>query len=284
MRATRINDVPHFADLAAPVIERNPAANNLVLGIVQSLLDRPDSYADASCWVVEHDGASVGAAIRTPPYNVVVADPLHEEAIDALVEGLISDEPELPGVTANTPWVSRFAERWAAASGSTPRTTIAQGVYALTSVRPARPAAGLSRAATHNDRPLLERWMLEFESEALTATVRDEHATERAIEARLGAGKGSGFTFWEDADRPVSMTGWTHITGGARIGPVYTPPVERARGYASNLVAEVSSQMLERGAEACFLYTDLGNPTSNGIYRAIGYDQVAESLMIAFDR
>ena len=26
--------------------------------------------------------------------------------------------------------------------------------------------------------------------------------------------------------------------------------------------------MLARGAEACFLYTDLGNPTSNGIYRA----------------
>ena len=283
MRATRTNDVPEFARLAAPVIERDPAANNLVLGIVQSLLDRPDSYADASCWVVEHDGKSVGAAIRTPPYNVVLADPLHDDAIDALADRLMTDDPELPGVTANTPWVSRFAEHWTAASGSTARTSVAQGVYALTSVQQPRPAAGGRRAATADDRPLLERWMLAFEREALTAIVRDEHGTERAIDARLGAGEGGGFTFWEDADRPVSLTGWTRITGGARVGPVYTPPAERARGYASNLVAEVSSQMLERGAEACFLYTDLGNPTSNGIYQEIGYEQVAESLMIAFD-
>ena len=284
MRVTRVADVEQFAELAAPVIGRDPAANNLVLGIVQSLLDRPDSYAGASCWVVEHEGASVGAAIRTPPYNVVLADPLRDDAIAALADRLMTDDPDLPGVTANTPWVSRFAEHWGAVSGSTARTTIAQGVYALTSVQQPRPAAGGRRAATADDRPLLERWMLAFEREALTAIVRDEHGTERAIDARLGAGEGGGFTFWEDADRPVSLTGWTRIPGGARIGPVYTPAAERGRGYASNLVAGVSAEMLARDAEACFLYTDLGNPTSNGIYQKIGYEQVAESLMIAFDR
>ncbi|MEX1265143.1 MAG: GNAT family N-acetyltransferase [Actinomycetota bacterium] len=284
MRVKKIDDVPTFAELTAPVIGRDPAANNLVLGIVQALLDRPDPYADASCWVVEHDGVSVGAAIRTPPYNAVVADPLHDEAIAALADRLMTDDPDLPGVTANTPWVSRFAECWTAASGSTARTAVAQGVYALISVQQPRPTGGGSRAATADDRPLLERWIHEFEREALTAIVRDEHGTKRAIEARLGAGEGGGFTFWQDGGREVSLTGWTRITGGARIGPVYTPATERGRGYASNLVAEVSAQMLALSAEACFLYTDLGNPTSNGIYRAIGYEQVAESLMIAFDR
>ncbi len=284
MLVTRLDDVATFARLAAPVLEHDPAANNLVLGIVQSLLDRPDSYAGASCWLVEHDGAPVGAAIRTPPYNVVVADPLDGGAIEALVERLTSDEPNLPGVTANTPWVSRFADRWSAASGSASRTTIAQGVYSLTSVAAPPPAAGAARVASAGDRPLLERWMHEFEREALTAmTIRDEHATQRAIDARIGGGDAAGFTLWEVDDRPVSMTGWTRITGGARVGPVYTPPAERGRGYASNLVAEVSAELLERGAEACFLYTDLGNPTSNGIYQVIGYEQVAESLMIAFE-
>ena len=71
---------------------------------------------------------------------------------------------------------------------------------------------------------------------------------------------------------------------GRASGPVYTPPDDRGRGYASNLVAGVSGEMLSRGAEACFLYTDLGNPTSNAIYRRIGYEQVGESLMIVFDR
>ncbi len=63
---------------------------------------------------------------------------------------------------------------------------------------------------------------------------------------------------------------------------MYTPSEERGRGYASNLVAEVSARMLDDGAAACFLYTDLANPTSNAVYRRIGYEQVAESSMIRF--
>jgi predicted GNAT family acetyltransferase len=58
---------------------------------------------------------------------------------------------------------------------------------------------------------------------------------------------------------------------GTRIGYVYTPPEARRRGYASALVAEVSQTMLERGCDFCVLYTDMSNPTSNGIYQTIGY-------------
>ncbi len=284
MRVSRVADVATFAELAAPVIEQDPAANNLVLGIVQTSLDRPGAYPEAFCWIVEHEGGPVGAAIRTPPYHVVLADPLHGDAVDALADHLVTDHPELPGVTANTPWVARFTERWTSSTATSARTTLSQGVYALTIVQAPQFAPGRTRAATIADRPLLERWMLDFEREALIKMVRDEHATRRALDARLGNGDGAGFTLWEDDDRPVSLTGWARIPGGARIGPVYTPVAERGRGYASNLVAEVSSQMLARGADACFLYTDLGNPTSNAIYRAIGYEQVAESLMVAFER
>jgi predicted GNAT family acetyltransferase len=31
-----------------------------------------------------------------------------------------------------------------------------------------------------------------------------------------------------------------------------------------------------------FLYTDLGNPTSNSIYRSVGYQAVAEALRYRF--
>ena len=53
-----------------------------------------------------------------------------------------------------------------------------------------------------------------------------------------------------------------------RVGPVYTPPGHRNCGYASALVATVSSAVRTKG-QRCILYTDLGNPTSNAIYRAI---------------
>ena len=68
-----------------------------------------------------------------------------------------------------------------------------------------------------------------------------------------------------------------HLTGAnppsfgvARVGPVYTPPEQRRKGYASAAVAEVSQRFLDAGARVC-LYTDQANPTSNGIYQALGY-------------
>ena len=61
---------------------------------------------------------------------------------------------------------------------------------------------------------------------------------------------------------------------GIRIGPVYTPPELRGRGYASALVAKLSSSLLAGGRRFCFLHTDLANPASNKIYERLGYVRV----------
>jgi predicted GNAT family acetyltransferase len=54
-------------------------------------------------------------------------------------------------------------------------------------------------------------------------------------------------------------------------------------GYATSLVAAVSREQLSRGRTSCFLHTDLANPTSNAIYRRIGYERVCDSTVVAFD-
>jgi predicted GNAT family acetyltransferase len=48
-------------------------------------------------------------------------------------------------------------------------------------------------------------------------------------------------------------------------------------------VAHASAWHLARGG-ACFLYTDLANPTSNKVYTDLGYEQVCESDNIEFVR
>jgi predicted GNAT family acetyltransferase len=63
---------------------------------------------------------------------------------------------------------------------------------------------------------------------------------------------------------------------------VYTPPERRGRGYASACVATLSAATLDAGLR-CILYTDLGNATSNSIYRSIGYRAVAELVRYRFD-
>jgi predicted GNAT family acetyltransferase len=59
--------------------------------------------------------------------------------------------------------------------------------------------------------------------------------------------------------------------GVARVGPVYTPPGWRRRGYGAAVAATAARSGLRSGVTEIVLYTDLANPTSNSIYRAIGF-------------
>ena len=65
--------------------------------------------------------------------------------------------------------------------------------------------------------------------------------------------------------------------GVTRVQHVYTPPERRGAGYATACVEHMSRELADRGLR-CVLYTDLRNPTSNAIYRRIGYEAVAEVL------
>jgi predicted GNAT family acetyltransferase len=138
------------------------------------------------------------------------------------------------------------------------------------------------RLATATDRPLLERWLVDFGLEALD---EDDAARVSRNMDDWERGDGRRYWLWDVAGSPVSMVGAGGETpSGIRIGPVYTPPSERGNGYASNLTAAVSQTLLDEGRRFCFLYTDQANPTSNKIYRAIGYEPVTEALMVAFTR
>ena len=39
---------------------------------------------------------------------------------------------------------------------------------------------------------------------------------------------------------------------------------------------------MDEGRDFCFLFTDVSNPTSNSIYRRIGYEPVAEVVELRF--
>jgi predicted GNAT family acetyltransferase len=66
----------------------------------------------------------------------------------------------------------------------------------------------------------------------------------------------------------------------ARIGPVYTPPEMRRRGYAGHLTAAVSANLIEQGL-GLMLFTDAANATSNGVYTRLGYEKVDEIVECA---
>ena len=117
---------------------------------------------------------------------------------------------------------------------------------------------------------MLVDWMRAFN---LKPGVTAADQAEPMVDARLDHGR---LLVWED-QQPVSMVGVTPpVADVVRIGPVYTPPDFRRRGYAGSAVAVASRRALAAEATRCMLFTDLTNPTSNKIYAEVGYQRIGD--------
>lgn len=122
------------------------------------------------------------------------------------------------------------------------------------------------------DREQLTRWHGEFVAAVGHVAARDAGAW---ADSRISYG---GVTFWEGEDgTPLAMAGVTpEVAGQVRVAPVYTPAPLRGRGYAGAVTAAVTRAVLGSGVREVLLFTDLDNPTSNGLYQRIGYRAVAD--------
>jgi predicted GNAT family acetyltransferase len=283
VEVARYDDAAVFLEQAAPLLLAYEARHNLILGLAGNA--REGVYDEFRLWLVRDGGEPVGAAMQTPPYNLVLARPQSRAALAALVQAVTTEE--LPGVVGSMPEVQEFADAWSGGAGVPARTNMRQGVYSLERVRPLPRVSGAARVATAADREVALRWWVAFADEVLHEGAPGHDRADANIDHRLSSAS-AGMLLWEDQGEPVSIAGWGGPTpNGIRIGPVYTPPELRGRGYATALTAEVSQRLLDGrlfagGRRFCFLYTDLANPTSNAIYERIGYRRVAESAEIVF--
>jgi len=276
-------DPASWLEAVLPLLMLDEARHNLHLGLAYTLVHHPGVYPAKNLWSVEDAGTVVAAALQTPPHNLVLAQPAAEGAIDPLVDAIGTAEIPLPGVVGGLPEADAFASAWGARTGRAARRVMGQGIYALTEVRGVPAAAGTPRTATTHDLELIESWIHAFEDEVVPEALRGDPAQrQRRLETILGSDE-EGIWLWEAGGQIVSLSGFGGPTpNGIRIGPVYTPPEHRGRGYATTLVAALSRHQLAGGRRFCFLHTDLANPTSNAIYGRIGYRRVCDSVVLAF--
>jgi uncharacterized protein len=278
---TRYSDVDRFLEVATPFLIRREAEHNLFFGITATLRADPGLYSGPPYLATVSDGGRVvAAALRTPPFRLGLSE-VDDPAAVALVAADVLDH-DLPGVQGPVEVVRTFVEERRARGGPPARRTTSERIYRLTEVVPPRPVAGFQRDPVPGDRDVLVEWMWEFGVEALGEDDRDEAAAD--VDNWM-AGRGRVLHVWQDADEIVSLCGVTGPTpNGIRIGPVYTPPASRGRGYASALTAAVTQAQLDAGRTFVFLFTDLANPTSNHIYQAIGYEPVGDMDVWEYER
>ncbi len=253
-----------------------PVRHSIFLTLVREWADHPEPgrfwWATAG-----HDGEVVGFAMQVPAGFSSGVAPAPDEVVDALCDRIMAEVPDLPGVIAEAAVAARFAGRWAESLAVPARPVEAQRVYGLvTVVPPDEPSPGRLRRATADERDVLVPWAAGFLAEV--GGLPDEPGD--AVDRNLA---GDRLWLWEDDDGPAAMASATPPLGGvSRIGFVYTPPERRRRGYATTCVAALSERLLAEGAERCMLYAQLHNPTSNAIYRRMGYEPVADIVSYRF--
>lgn len=274
MEVEQFGDATAFRDAALPYLLEHESVNNLILGVSGIAAADSGHFEEFRGWVVHDDGQLMAAAAQTATHNLILSVAKAPPAVRLLADRL----GNLPGVIGCVPWVDRFV----AARPEKARRTMAQGVFELSEVISPGAGAGISRPASPSERDLLVAWHTAFQEEAVGFVTPG--AAESLVDHRLG-GPAEQYGLWlhEVGGVVVAMSGHTGPTpSGIRIGPVYTPPESRGKGYATRLVAAQSQWLLDGGRRFCFLYTDLENPTSNSIYKRIGYRQVAESAEYSF--
>jgi GNAT superfamily N-acetyltransferase len=280
MDLRRYDDVGAFLAAAEPFLVAREAEHNLILGVSSNLRAAPEEFTGAPYLAtVLANRRVVAAAMQTPPFHIVLSEIDHPGAIAALADDLV--DRDLPGALGPVDHVRAFVDARLARGGPPATLTVSERIFRLTDVSPPVAVPGRFRPAEPADRSLVFDWIDAFMREALEP---DDPADVAAMTDRWLAGRGRTLYLWQDGEI-VSLAGIGSPTpNGVRVGPVYTPPDRRGRGYASALVAGISQAALDAGRTFCFLFTDLANTTSNHIYETIGYRPVRDVDMWRFER
>jgi len=275
VQLTRHEDAGDFLARAGDFLAAREAEHNLILGIGSRLQREPLLYGEPAYLVTVGDADRVvGVTMRTPPHNLILSEIDDENAIPLLLEDARGVFGTLPGVVGPKAPAAEFAELWQETTGAQASVEIEQRCFRAEHVSVPQNVPGSLRSYEPRDREVAVRWMDAFVAEALHGP--EPESSEAFVDHR-NADPDAGLVLWEDAGEPVSMAGFGGRTpNGIRIGPVYTPPDLRGRGYASALTAELTQRLLDEGRRFCFLFTDLANPTSNTIYQRIGYRPVSD--------
>ena len=262
----RTRDSTEFADAVLPFLSTDPVRNTVLLTVLDHERVERSTHSWFA-WACGHDGDVVGAALRTPPYNVALS------AMRPEVAAQLGVGDDSPGAVGARDVVEAFAgdRRFS--------TYMLQTQYVLTELIAPCSVPGEARRYEPQDADLYVSWLDAFVTEAGVTRSPDPLG---ALDRRLSS-EGAMWIWQRDGER-VALAGRSSLVCGVpRIGPVWTPPEHRGNGYAAALTAHVCADAFSVGATACTLFADAANATSNGVYLRLGFRPNGEIADIRFE-
>jgi len=270
--------VEEFLAEAGEFLRAEPARNSVVLTVTENL--RVKAACPQPVVGPPQDAGSdqvAGAFLHTSEFPVFLTH-LSRQAATELAAELDTTGRIVLGINAEQESAEAFVSAWRHRTGACAEAHRRMRLFRLGGlVWPDPRPEGSARRATELDRDLLIEWLDAFVREVGDPPRQDHGAV---ADERLSY---DGMTVWEVDGAPASVAGVTRtVAGMIRVGPVYTPPALRRRGYAGAATAAVSQAALDAGARVVVLYTDLANPTSNALYQRLGYRPVEDRVVMSF--
>jgi len=139
-------------------------------------------------------------------------------------------------------------------------------------VAPKRRPSGKMRAAEEGDLETATDLLAAFHRE-LNMEPSDRESCRQKARELIAAKR---LFLWVDGGEAVACCSYREADGKGSVGTVYTKAECRRRGYAAELVCEVTEMILGMG-KTPVLYTDGDYAASNAAYASIGY-QIRGSL------
>jgi GNAT superfamily N-acetyltransferase len=258
---------------AEEFLSSKPVLHNMILSILHARVAQADP---GRYWIAFHGDKAVGVVLQSPLDYPATLTPMESRAVLAIVDAIAQVGVTLPGVNGDAATAASFAGQWGERSKSAATPFLGMRLYELLELGEVPRTEGRLRQAGPSDRSLMIQWSRAFQIEIGESA----HDTELRVDRGLAAGQ---LWVWDQNGETTSMAvSREPVQGVVRLSGVYTPPEKRKHGYAAGCVHALSKHLRAVGYR-CILYTDLGNPTSNSIYRRIGYRAVAEALRYRFD-
>ncbi len=268
--------------LSSHYLEQNECENNLPIGLAYRLAEDPYYYGPELPLLLSilEKGKVVGVVVMTPPKRIVLSrvDTDIQAAVVHLVRYLRRIDVQIPGTVGPAGEAQAFADCWVEGMPDVSAKLSRQmRVFEARNVADLPLSPGKLRLADIDDHRLMTKWIVTF-SEIMGESLNLEDARSH-VEKRI---KDQQLYVW-DHDGPVSVAGVARrMRNGTTVGPVYTPPEHRGKGYATSCVLLLTKKLLSESYSFCSLYTDLANPTSNSIYMKIGYVPIGDALELDF--
>lgn len=257
-----------------------PVRTNVLGTVATGVASGARSYDECFWWVASDDDEVVGAALRTVPFGLHLG-PMTPGCAAAIGTQVARADPSCPWVTGPVAAACEIASVLCGpdSPGGPPTPSQRQLLQTIESLE-APEVHGELRRATLEDATLVDDWLRAFAHELGEVTWPNQVDQAESIE--------SGRIFlWVCDGEVVSLAGHSftiNVPGGsiARVGPVYTPPAQRGLGYASAVTAGVVDLLMRQGSTV-MLFSDADNPTSNSVYRRLGFRVVDEVVRIRLD-